>query len=108
MRLLSAACLVVGFGVMAWAATPETIQSRAIACQPREYMVRAVTLIDQKDFEAADTLFERGRLTGACRAFNKGDSVIREEREFQSGLSKIHKVGDPTAYWIINQDVDPR
>ena len=90
------------------AESQEKMQMEMVACKPREYMARAITLIDQKDGVAADKLFSSGQLSGNCRVFYKDDRVILEEREMFGGLSKIRAPGDPTAFWTINRAVDPR
>lgn len=90
------------------AAMPGELQTEMIACESRGLMVRALELIDQNDNRAADELWRRGRLAGTCRIFYKGDKIILEAREMTSGLSKIHKPGEPNAFWIVNFAIDPR
>ncbi|MGU3665806.1 hypothetical protein ACLBX9_16630 [Methylobacterium sp. A49B] len=102
------AVALVGCATVVRAAMPGELQTEMIACESRDLMVRALELIDQKDNAAADELWRRGRLAGSCRVFYKGDKIILEVREMTSGLSKIHKPGEPSAYWIVNYAVDPR
>jgi hypothetical protein len=83
------------------------IQKTFPGCQNRDVMMRAVELADQKDYAAADAIFERGFKGGECRVFVIGENVIVESREMRSGLSLIHLKGSPEPYWVINETVDP-
>jgi len=102
------AVALIGCAAVARAAMPGELQTNMVACESRDLMMRALELISQKDTDAADALWRRGRLAGTCRVFDKGDKIILEVREMTSGLSKIHKPGEPNAYWIVNFAIDPR
>lgn len=108
MRRACVFALVSTWATLVSAEMPGSIQTEMIACKGRDMMVRALELIDQKDYRAADELWSRGQAAGVCRVFDQGDKVIVESREMLSGLSKMHAVGEPTAYWIVNHAVDPK
>ena len=74
-------------------------------CQTRTVMDRVMELIDQKDYMAADKIFETGFRTGDCQVFEIGQSVVLESREIFSGLSKIHLKGAPASFWVHNSTI---
>ncbi|WP_421793415.1 hypothetical protein [Hydrocarboniphaga effusa] len=68
-----------------------------VGCQSRSVYSRMVELVSQGDSTAAQLLVMSAG--DDCMIFLPGDQVLIDER---AGLSeaRVHKVGDPTSYWV--------
>ncbi len=104
--LLSAALFcTLGLATAAHSADKGVIQRRTTGCIDKSPMARANVLDEQDDPIAARVLVTRGLQSGMCRPFAPGEAVIVEDGDILAGLSRVHTLGDPTAFWVPEKAV---
>jgi hypothetical protein len=42
-----------------------------------------------------------------CVPFRKGEKLIAEEQHHPTGMALVRRLGDPRAYWLPDQHLDP-
>ena len=102
MRRLAATAIVLGalapFG--AAAADGGVVVHPVTGCVSKGAMVRAHELREQEDPAAVRLLLAQGLRNGDCRLFAPGEPVIIEDGDILAGISKVHTLGDPQAFWV--------
>jgi hypothetical protein len=71
------------------------------ACKDKAVMSRAIELSDEGDYQAARAIIDRGMKSRDCQLIS-ADRLVIEVTPPLSRVVKVHKMGDPDEYWIIN------
>jgi hypothetical protein len=100
MRLFQAVCC---FAILTATSSFAVAEPRVgyPACKDKTVMSRAIELSDEGDYQAARAIIDRGMKSKDCQ-FISSDRLVIEVTPPLSRVIKVHKLGDPDEYWIIN------
>ena len=104
--IVLSALLVPLIATNALAADNGVVRRPTTGCIDKGPMARAHVLNEQEDPAAAQVLLARGLRSGACRPFALGEPVIVEDNDILAGLVRVHTVGDPTPFWVLEKAVE--
>ena len=104
--IVLSAVLVPLIATSAFATDNGVVRRPTTGCFDKSPMARAHALNEQDDPAAAQLLLARALRGGACRAFAPGEPVIIEDSDILAGAVRVHTVGDPTPFWVLEKAVE--
>ena len=107
MKQLSLALLVVFVAMSVDAQKQYAVQPGTwVGCKSRETQDELVGYVVDDDKEAYRKALTGHLLTGECIMFERGETVYLEDTAMFSGLVKVRRRGETTAFWTNNEAID--